>query len=125
MRPDALDRISTRPHAVIEEHLIDASGLLPSTPDGIVLLPNQTNLEIRYTALGSSHPERVNFRYQLVSIDNGWVSSGSRRAAFYTHLPPGQYVFRVQAEDGDESGWKEPEAQILVTVRTPFTRPGG
>jgi signal transduction histidine kinase/ligand-binding sensor domain-containing protein len=120
IRPDVLDRVSSRPHAVIEEHAIDSSNLRPSVPDGIVLMPDETNLEIRYTALGSSRPERVKFRHELVGIDDGWVPGRDGRASFYTHLPPGEYVFRVQATDGDESGWKEPQAQIRVTVRTPF-----
>ncbi len=109
-----------RPHAVIEEHVIDSSDLLPSKPDGIVVKPDQTNLEIRYTALGSSRPEQVKFRYQLVGLDDTWVPVHHRRTAFYTHLPPGDYVFRVQAADGDEGEWKQSSAQIAVKVLTPF-----
>ena len=118
--PGASAEASSRPHAVIEEHVIDSSDLLPATSNGIVIKPNQTNLEIRYTALGSSRPEQVKFRYQLVGLDDTWVPVQHRRTAFYTHLPPGDYVFRVQAADGDEGEWKQPEAQIAVKVLTPL-----
>ncbi|MBV8896563.1 MAG: hypothetical protein JO051_08625 [Acidobacteriaceae bacterium] len=120
--PGALDHPTSRPRALIEEHLIDSSNPHPSVPEGIVLKPNDTSVEIRYTALGSSHPERVKFRYQLVGIDDAWVPVKNRRAAFYTHLPPGDYVFRVQAADGDQTEWSQPDAQIALTVLTPFYR---
>ncbi|KAA6465230.1 hypothetical protein DYQ86_04605 [Acidobacteria bacterium AB60] len=117
--PGVLEGLPSRPHAVIEEHSIDSSDLLVSGPKGIVVTPSQTSLEIHYTALGSFRPEQVKFRYRLAGIDEGWVPVHDRRAAFYTHLPPGSYTFSVQAADGDQSEWDQP-AQIAVTVLTPF-----
>jgi len=117
-----LDRAVSRPRAVIEEHVTDASSPGFSEPSGIVMKPNETSLEIRYTALGSFRPEQVKFRYRLAGLDETWVPVQNRRAAFYTHLPPGDYVFRVQAADGDEGEWNQPEARIGVTVLTPFYR---
>ena len=110
----------SRPHAAVEEHVIDSSDLLPSAPGGIVMKPNQTYLEIRYTALGSSRPEHAKFRYQMLGLDDTWVPVQNRRAAFYTHLPPGNYIFQVQAADQDEGEWRQPAAQITVKVLTPF-----
>jgi len=107
---------------VIEEHSIDASDLRDSGSDGIVVKPGENSLEIRYTALGSYHPEQVNFRYQLVGVDNKWVPVRTRRTAFYSHLPPGFYTFRLQAADGDYSQWNQAEAIIAVNVLTPFYR---
>jgi signal transduction histidine kinase len=107
---------------VIEEHAIDASGLLSSDGKGIILRPNETSLEIRYTALGSLRPEQVRFRYRLEDIDDGWIPAGERRAAFYAHLPPGDYTFRVQAADEDEDAWSNPAASVAVRVLTPFYR---
>jgi len=84
--------------------------------------PNESSLEIRYTALGSLHPEHVKFRYQLEGIDNGWIPAAQRREAFYAHLPPGDYTFRVQAADQDEDAWSSPVASIALSVLTPFYR---
>ena len=54
------------------------------------------DLAIHYTApylrMGS-----VRFHYQLEGYDAGWQDVGARRTAFYTHLPPGKYRFRVAA----------------------------
>jgi signal transduction histidine kinase len=122
VNPAALEQAPSHPHAVIEEHAIDASGLRSSSASGIVMRPNESSLEIRYTALGSLRPEHVKFRYQLESIDNGWIPAAQRREAFYAHLPPGGYTFRVQAADQDEDAWSSPVASIALSVLTPFYR---
>lgn len=63
----------------------------------LVLAPGKRDLAIHYTApylrIGT-----LAFRYQLVGYDQGWQDAGERRVAFYTHLPPGNYQFRVAAE---------------------------
>ncbi len=41
------------------------------------------------------------YRYQLEGFDRGWIEAGTRRAAFYTNLPPGSYRFRVLAANND------------------------
>jgi ligand-binding sensor domain-containing protein/signal transduction histidine kinase/CheY-like chemotaxis protein len=56
------------------------------------------DVEIQYTSASLRAPGRVSFRYQLQGIDTGWVQAGARRVAYYTHLPPGHYRFRVVAE---------------------------
>jgi len=40
-------------------------------------------------------PERVRFRYRLEPLETGWVEAGTRRTAFYSYVPPGQYRFSV------------------------------
>jgi signal transduction histidine kinase len=59
------------------------------------------NLQIAYTALSLSVPERVRFRYRLEGVDTDWQDAGSRRVAFYTNLAPGYYRFRVIAANND------------------------
>ena len=58
-------------------------------------------LEIHYTALSLSIPERVKFRYRLEGADDDWQDAGPRREAFYTNLGPGTYTFRVRAANND------------------------
>ena len=108
------------PHAVFEEHAIDQSGRLPGAD--IVLAPGQRNLELHYTALGSRRPEQLTFRYRLRGFDRGWTAAGTRRAAYYTQLPPGQYLFEVQAAEGDDDVWSAAGASAEVRVLTPFYR---
>lgn len=72
------------------------------------------DLTIRYTApylpVGTLH-----FRYRLDGYDKGWQHADVRREAFYTHLPAGDYRFRVAATLSGASGYG-PEASMAVAV---------
>jgi signal transduction histidine kinase/ligand-binding sensor domain-containing protein len=63
--------------------------------DGLMLPAHQRDLEIRYTGLSLTLPERMTFRYKLEGRDADWQEAGNRRQAFYTDLSPGHYRFRV------------------------------
>jgi signal transduction histidine kinase/ligand-binding sensor domain-containing protein len=67
----------------------------------LVLPARTTDLQISYTALSLSVPERVRFRYKLEGVDKDWQDAGARREAFYTRLGPGQYHFQVIASNND------------------------
>jgi hypothetical protein len=54
----------------------------------------------------------------MEGFDTGWVDAGTRRQAFYTNLPPGDYRFRVRASnDGVPS---EREAVWAFTLAPAF-----
>jgi PAS domain S-box-containing protein len=67
----------------------------------LTLPPRTTNLQIDYTALSLSVPEKVRFRYRLEGVDKDWQDVGTRREAFYNGLGPGKYHFRVIACNSD------------------------
>ncbi|TFW16795.1 sensor histidine kinase [Duganella callida] len=66
------------------------------------LPPGARNFTIEYSAPGLRQPEGMRFQYRMDGLDPQWVDAGSRRAAYYTNIGPGQYTFRVRAvnEDG-------------------------
>lgn len=71
--------------------------------------PHETNnVEIRYAGLSFVSPEKITFRYRLFGYDKAWVDAGTRREAFYTNLPPGNFEFRVQARNADGVWSTEP-----------------
>ena len=107
------------PRVSIEEATIEHNA--QPALEHVILHPGQTNLEIHYTALSYAKPEQISFRYQLDGIDKGWQEVGYRRTAFYSHLPPGTYVFRVAAQNSD-SVPSARDATLLVTVVPPFYR---
>ncbi len=88
-----------RPPVVIEQAVVDGA-VLPLNRAARAL-PGKGELEIRYTALSLSAPEKVRFRYRLEGYDKKWVEAGSRRVAYYTNLPPGRYTFNVMACNND------------------------
>ena len=72
----------------------------------VVLPPRTTNLQIDYTALSLSVPEKVRFRYKIPGVDKDWQDAGNRRQAFYNRLTPGKYHFQVIACN-DDGVWNE------------------
>jgi signal transduction histidine kinase len=81
-------------------------------------LPRPRNLQINYTALSLSIPERVRFRYQL-GANEPWQDAGSRRTAYFTDLGPGNYAFRVIAANND-GFWNDTGATLEFAIPPAF-----
>ena len=62
------------------------------------LEPADGRLQIRYTGIYLSAPERVEYFQKLAGLDAGWVSVGNRRMAVFNSLKPGRYKFNVRAK---------------------------
>src|SRR5262249_18758635 len=68
-----------------------------------------------YTALSLVAAEKVRFRYKLEPRDRDWQDAGTRRQAFYTDLPPGDYRFHVTA--CNNSGvWNEAGTSVDFSI---------
>lgn len=117
--PATIRAASTPPRVKIESSYVEHN--LQPTIQHVLLRPGQTNLEVNYTALTYFKPEQTSFRYMLEGVDDNWQEVGSRRTAYYSHLPPGEYTFRVSARnsDGVESA---DAATMAITVIPPFYR---
>jgi signal transduction histidine kinase/ligand-binding sensor domain-containing protein len=117
--PVSVTTVAKPPRVLIESASIEDK---PQTDIAhTVLHPGQTNLEIEYTALSYTRPEQISFRYKLDGMDETWQDVGPRRTAYYSHLPPGDYVFRVSARNGD-GVTSVNDSTMLVTVIPPFYR---
>ena len=108
------------PPVVIEDARID-NETVGNLPKQIEILPGQENLEIDYTGLSFIKPEQVRFRYRLEGLDEDWTEAGNRRTAFFPHLAPGEYTFRVIAANSDNV-WNEKGAALKIVVKPPFYR---
>ena len=107
------------PSVQIEQVKLDQSVL--SAPDFVRVKPGQESVEIEYTALSLRRADQVKFKYQLVGLDQDWIEAGPRRTAYYSHLPPGEYTFKVIAENG-EGVWNREGKSLRVIVLPPFYR---
>lgn len=87
--------------------------------ESLVFPVGTEKVDIRYTALSLSMPERVTFRYQLEGVDKDWQEAGTRRETFYTPLRPGHYTFRVKAANND-GVWNDSGATIEFRIRPAF-----
>jgi len=91
-------------------------------PD-VRLAKGTRSVQIDYTALSYSHPERLRFRYRLDGIDEHWVEASGRRQASYSNLGPGDYRFRVDATD--ESGvWTDSDTSLAFVIPPTFFQSG-
>ncbi|MCX6629470.1 MAG: histidine kinase, partial [Candidatus Solibacter sp.] len=62
------------------------------------LAPGIERLQIRYTGIHLSAPERVQYSYRLDGLDKDWVAVGERREIYFNSLHHGRYRINVRAE---------------------------
>jgi signal transduction histidine kinase/ligand-binding sensor domain-containing protein len=89
-------------HMHIESVAVDGKTVIP---DGSLNLPaGNTRIEISYE-LVSLHPQdQWRFRYRLSGFDPDWIlAKPDQRAATYTNIPPGHYVFHVEVWEAGQS----------------------
>jgi signal transduction histidine kinase/CheY-like chemotaxis protein/ligand-binding sensor domain-containing protein/HPt (histidine-containing phosphotransfer) domain-containing protein len=59
------------------------------------------DFEFHFTAVSFVAAKQTQFSYKLEGYDQQWSKPDTRRTAYYTHVPPGEYVFRVKAATSD------------------------
>ena len=97
----------------IESVIVDRKIL--AAIDNLKLAPHPRDLQIDYTSPTLTIPQKVRFRYRLDNYDHDWHDAGTRRQAFYTDLPPGNYSFRVIACNSD-GVWNDNAAKLDFSV---------
>ncbi len=97
--------------ATVEREKVDISA-------GLQTEPGQKNIEINFTGISLIKSEQVRFKYKLEGHDADWVDADTRRTAYYSYLPPGNYNFRVIAANSD-GVWNEDGAKLNVKLK-PF-----
>jgi ligand-binding sensor domain-containing protein/signal transduction histidine kinase len=103
------------PPVVIERASIDEKTQALAPDGALVVAAGAQSLEVAYTAFSFMVPSRVTFRYRLVGADSFWHDAGTRRSAFYSHVPPGDYTFEVMAANND-GVWSTAPATMRVIV---------
>jgi signal transduction histidine kinase/ligand-binding sensor domain-containing protein len=90
------------PPVALERFLVDdidqSTGQLASK---LQVPAGHSQFEFDYAGLSFMAPQKVRYRYRLEGFDRTWTEAGTRRATYYTNIPPGHYTFRVQAANND------------------------
>lgn len=109
----------------VEVVSVVADGAHFAVPQARVLdLPAGTrNLQVDFTALSLSIPERVRVRYRLAGLDHAWQEPVGRRQAYYTNLAPGKYRFEVTASNEDNL-WNSKGAALEIEIPPTFLQSG-
>ncbi len=83
-----------------------------------VLSPANSRLQLSWQLLTLSSQQNARFRYRLANFDRKWIDALGRRQASYDNLPPGRYVFEVEAyETNHPSVVSRAE---LVVIKNPY-----
>jgi two-component system, sensor histidine kinase and response regulator len=114
--PSHLDNNPLPPNVLIERVIVDHKNFNPRTT--IQLPPGKGEMEFQFTTLSLTSPEKIRFKYMLEGFDKDWVDAGSRRVAYYTNIPAGEYKFRVIASN--DGVWNKNAASSSITLRPHF-----
>ncbi len=79
---------------------------------------NQNYFTFHFTGLWYTQPESVRYRYMLEGLDLNWTISKDQLAS-YPNLPPGHYIFRLQASEHGNFD-NVPETTWEFTIAPPF-----
>jgi ligand-binding sensor domain-containing protein len=111
--PNQLYKNVIAPLVQIEAVVADRKSYVPG--ENLRLPALTSDLEIDYTALSFSVPQKVQFRYRLDGHDTNWQEPGTRRGAFYNDLGPGNYSFHVIACNND-GVWNDVGARLNFVI---------
>jgi ligand-binding sensor domain-containing protein/signal transduction histidine kinase len=125
LNPAKLARNMTPPEVQIEAVRVDGQlqnslSLRAPVPDRITITPGHETLEIEFTSLNLSAPEKGRFKFKLEGYERDWTEkSADARFVRYSNLPHGDYKFLVTACNEDWV-WNEAGVSLAVTVLPPF-----
>jgi len=90
-----------------------------TSKQNLTLKHNENYFSFEFAALDYTNPSQNQYAYILDGLDDDWVYSGNRRYAYYTKVPPGNYVFRVKGSNND-GYWNEAGTSINITILPPL-----
>lgn len=115
--PDQLKLNRTPPPVVLEEILVDNRPRINHQP---LTLPSGTGkIEIFYSVLSFTVPQKVKIRYRLFGHQAHWVESPPGDKITFINLKPGKYRFKIAACNND-SIWNLKGDSVSFRIRPPF-----
>lgn len=80
---------------------------------------NQSTLSFELAGLNYLMPKNNAYRYMLDDFDKEWRYADYRGIAEYSQIPPGKYMFRVQAANNDGI-WSSRDHKLRIRIKPPF-----
>jgi ligand-binding sensor domain-containing protein/signal transduction histidine kinase len=109
------------PPVVLDRFLVE--GERQQARETIRVPAGKSRFEFHYAGISFAGSKEVRYRYQLSGLDETWIDAGTRRDAYYTHLDPGEYTFRVIAANSD-GVWNETGASASFVLSPHFYQTG-
>jgi ligand-binding sensor domain-containing protein/signal transduction histidine kinase len=83
---------------------------------GIVLQPNQTEVEIEFSAVEFREASALRYQYRLEGAGGDWSRPAAERLVRYSRLAPGRYQFQVRAITADGVPGSTPASMSFVIL---------
>ncbi|QCK15016.1 ATP-binding protein [Mangrovivirga cuniculi] len=97
--PSEIKQNLSPPAIHIENIILDGESV--DENKNIKISPGKHRLEVQFTGISLSQPDKVSYEYMLDGYDETWIKRGNNRSAFYNDIPEGEYTFMVRAINGD------------------------
>jgi len=91
---------------------VETNNLFYGLQDVIKLNHLQNKIQISFTGISTTNPEKVLIQYRLAGIDDKWSIPSSKRSVIYEKLTPGNYEFELKAMNAD--GIETPEPLVMA-----------
>ncbi len=102
-------------------------GNSPYTPEGniynlseVELAPNDNTISINYNTIGYTFPQRTQYQYRMLGIDDTWSLPSNRTFASFSNLEPKEYTFEVKASNYD-GVWSNNVKRLKINVLPKFS----
>ncbi|MFC2115896.1 two-component regulator propeller domain-containing protein [Bacteroidota bacterium] len=90
-------------------------------PVDLKLAWSENNLTFQYSGINLTNPEKLKYRYMLEGLTSSMSPPTSANEVVYSGLYPGQYTFKLIAEN--ENGiWNKKPYSFNFTIEPPFWR---
>jgi diguanylate cyclase (GGDEF)-like protein len=125
--PEVLEFNERPPRVVLTQFLKlntpGITGVPEERIDKLRLSHKEDVITLRFAALDFADPRANRSEYKLDGFDSEWVRADERRAATYTNLPGGRYVFHVRASNSD-GVWSTQDLALPIEVSpSPWATP--
>ncbi|MBT5709228.1 MAG: hypothetical protein HOI66_23145, partial [Verrucomicrobia bacterium] len=107
------------PPVTIRQVVVDGDDASMDKQDGfseVIVEPETRRIDIRFSGVGLSAPEKVVYRYRFADGEGDWISIGNQRSVSFLELEPDNYRFEVSAalQGGP---WSPSSAVLKLRVR--------
>lgn len=80
---------------------------------------NEATFSFDFAALSFIAPEHNQFEFILEGFEKDWNHVQSNQKAYYMNIPPGNYIFKIRASNGDMV-WNQTEKSIHIHIEPPI-----
>ncbi|WP_295767016.1 hybrid sensor histidine kinase/response regulator transcription factor [uncultured Mucilaginibacter sp.] len=80
---------------------------------------DQNTLTFHFAGLQFNQPNDLHYRFRMVGYDDDWIEADNLQSASYTKIPPGTYLFKVNASN-TSGQWSNYIRYVRVTINSPW-----